>query len=442
MLEQILKILENHNVFLTGGAGVGKTHLTQAVIKHYKTNSKNVIKLGSTGISAVNIGGVSIHSFFKFGICANFAELASYDKRQKSNITKLAEIIKIANLIIIDEISMVSGDLLEMIAYRLRTLKFQGKLLLVGDFYQLPPVYKKDEATLFDYTYAFNSDAWKSFELKNIELKISKRTKDIKFYEILKSLRLGEINQNVNDYINSLRIKEYELDENVTMLFGRNIDADNINQIMLDRLDTPLEISNAELNIIDEATQKNGLQNIQNWLNSLNSQDELKIKVGAKIIFVVNYAYMGYYNGEQGKIKEIIKEDDKCVSVVIEKQNGEIIQVGKHLFTYTKFVKDGDEINQQILATFSQFPFKLAYAITIHKSQGMSINNLVCNLNQIFANGQLYVALSRATNPENLKLFYNKRKNFSDYLKSVVKIDDKVRKFYNDSKFENFKEIW
>lgn len=440
MLQDILNLLKEHNVFLTGGAGVGKTYLTQAVIAHYKDMSKNVIKLGSTGISAVNIGGVSIHSFFKFGICSNFGELAAYDKKQKSNLKKVYEILDIADLIIIDEISMVSANIMDMIKLRVDISKFKGKFLVVGDFYQLPPVRKDEKENqngLFEFKHAFNSSFWSSFKFKNIELKISKRTNDTKFYEILKSIRIGKIDDAVVDYLNLLRVKNYTLDENTTMLFGRNKDADEVNETMLNNLKTPLEISFAEVAVLDRNLND---QALLKWVDTINSPKELHLKIGAKIIFVVNYPFMGYHNGERGRIVDIVKENGECIEVIIQKDNGSVVSIQKHIFTYTKFVKNDDKVEQITMATFSQFPFKLAYALTIHKSQGMSINNLFCNLNQIFANGQLYVALSRATDPANLKLFYNKDNNFNGYLKRVAKIDSDVKEFYNNTNFENIKE--
>ena len=114
MLNHILKLLEEHNIFLTGGGGVGKSYTTKEILRIYKSNNKNVVALGSTGISAVALGGVSIHSFFKFGLCADFLELKALDAKQKGKLKELFDIIKNIDLLIIDEISMVSADLMEM----------------------------------------------------------------------------------------------------------------------------------------------------------------------------------------------------------------------------------------------------------------------------------------------------------------------------------------
>jgi glycosysltransferase len=439
VLNQIVEILKKSNVFLTGRGGVGKSYLTQAVIKYYKSELKNVVVLGSTGISAVSVGGVSVHSFFKFGICSNINELRGFDRKQRSNLSKLKTILDSCDLIVIDEISMISSDLMDMIYYRLMNSKFVGRVLLVGDFYQLPPVQKSDESrsnSLFKFLYAFNSSAWREFALTNIELVVSKRTKDEKFYEILSLLRIGNLSDEVVKYLENLRIKGLVVDDNVSVLFGRNNEVNLLNNKMLFALKTPLESSNAIVEIFDENLHESTLER---WIANLAVPEILNMKIGAKIMFTAN-KWGEYYNGESGEIVQILKENGDISSVIIKKSNNEILEIQKVRFDLSEFVLEGENIEQQIKASFFQFPFKLAYAITIHKSQGMSISNLICDLNHIFANGQLYVALSRAIDPNGLRIFYDKSKPFIDYLRSVVKIDEEVSKFYLENKFENIKE--
>jgi glycosysltransferase len=439
VLNQIVEILKKSNVFLTGRGGVGKSYLTQAVIKYYKSELKNVVVLGSTGISAVSVGGVSVHSFFKFGICSNINELRGFDRKQRSNLSKLKAILDSCDLIVIDEISMISSDLMDMIYYRLMNSKFVGRVLLVGDFYQLPPVQKSDESrsnSLFKFLYAFNSSAWREFAFTNIELVVSKRTKDEKFYEILSLLRIGNLSDEVVKYLENLRIKGLVIDDNVSVLFGRNNEVNLLNNKMLFALKTPLESSNAIVEIFDENLHESTLER---WIANLAVPEILNMKIGAKIMFTAN-KWGEYYNGESGEIVQILKENGDISSVIIKKSNNEILEIQKVRFDLSEFVLEGENIEQQIKASFFQFPFKLAYAITIHKSQGMSISNLICDLNHIFANGQLYVALSRAIDPNGLRIFYDKSKPFIDYLRSVVKIDEEVSKFYLENKFENIKE--
>ena len=438
MLNQLLDILKKSNVFLTGRGGVGKSHLTQAVIKHYKSELKNVVVLGSTGIAAVNVGGVSVHSFFKFGICSNLEELRGYDRKQRGKLGELKKMLDVCDLIVIDEISMISAGLMDMIYYRLMSSKFVGRVMLVGDFYQLPPVRKngEDGSSLFKFLYAFNSSSWREFEFKNIELVVSKRTKDKKFYDILSMLRVGRLSPEVFSYIENLRVPSVQVDDDTSVLFGRNYEADELNNKMLSKLPAQLERAEALVEIYDENLNENALDR---WIANLYAPEILNIKIGAKVIFTVN-KWGEYYNGERGQIMQILKEGGEIKSVIVQKADGEIVEVERARFDMSEFVMDGEHLEERARASLMQFPLKLAYAITIHKSQGMSIENLVCDLNHIFANGQLYVALSRAIDPKKLRIFYGKSRPFREYLQSVVKIDEEVEKFYLENKFENIKE--
>ncbi len=192
-LLDIQKSLKHSNLFLTGGAGVGKSYLTNEVIKSYRQEGKQVVALGSTGVSAVNIGGFTVHSFFVFGISNNFDELRLADRRAKSRLSNLKKILKATDLIIIDEISMISTTLLDMISYRLDSLGYLGKLLFVGDFFQLPPVQKsrKKDDLFVDLLYAFESSAWSKFDFTVVELTEMKRTQDKPFTHILHKVRRG-----------------------------------------------------------------------------------------------------------------------------------------------------------------------------------------------------------------------------------------------------------
>ena len=437
MLNQLLEILKKSNVFLTGRGGVGKSHLTQAVIKHYKSELKNVVVLGSTGIAAVNVGGVSVHSFFKFGICSSLEELRGYDRKQRGKLGELKKMLDVCDLIVIDEISMISAGLMDMIYYRLMSSRFVGRVMLVGDFYQLPPVQKEqNESKLFNFLYAFNSSAWEDMKFTNVELLVSKRTNDLKFYEILSRLRVGELDDEMMTYIESLRVGAIEPDSETSVLFGRNAEAEMLNQKRLLALNTPLEISNSDVLVMDENLDK---KEFEKWANTLNISRNLEMKIGAKIIFTSN-KWGEYYNGEQGKIMQILKENGAISSVIVQKDSGEICEIEKCAYNFCALNLNEDEIEENVQASLYQFPFKLAYALTIHKSQGMSINSLICNINHIFAKGQLYVALSRAVNPKNLKLFYDKKSDFRQHLRKVVKIDDEVKKFYQENVFLHIKE--
>ena len=433
MLNKLEEILTQNNVFLSGGAGVGKSFLTNELIKSYKKQGKMVVSLGSSALSAFNISGVTLHSFFCFGHCDNHLSLSIYDKSQKQRekLAKLRESLKKTKLIIIDEISMVSADIFEMIGLRLRNSSFDGKILVVGDFFQLPPVIKESKDGLFRAcNYAFASFFWQDLNFTNIKLSLPKRTQDTQFYENLSLIRQGFLNDELLKFFEKLCInkKEFEkISDDYTLLCGINKRVDFINKNKLDKINAPLKKFNAEIykedkNLNDEA--------LQGWIKSLNISLELELKVGARVIFCVNNWEKNYYNGEQGVVSEIIYDDDK-VYIEIIKNNGFTTLLEPYAFRMEEF----ENSENKILATCLQFPIKLAYAITIHKSQGMSIEKLVCDIDNIFEKGQLYVALSRATNFQTLKIYFSKALDFCSYFASILKVDFSVLNFYKEQKF-------
>jgi len=422
-IKLLLKHLENDNVFLTGGAGVGKSYTTNKIIHHYRTQSDSqVIALGSTGISAVNIGGFTVHSFFAFGISNNFEELNSNDKRNRGRLTELKKILKVTDLIIIDEISMVSSTMMEMIDYRLNSLGYLGKLLFVGDFFQLPPIHKYGQQSdnLFgDRLYAFESDAWKSFNPTIIELTEMKRTDDAEFTHILHKIRVGECDNAVQNYMSKLSTTNIK-DENPTFLFGRNLEVNNMNRVKLEAVEQKEHILYAQ---IEKHIGTLHEKRLATWKNMLPVEEQLILKIGVPVLFTIN-KWGKYANGERGIVRKI--EDDH---IIVEKNN-EYIRVERYNFELLEMKSDKDgKIENITLATLSQFPIKLAYAITIHKSQGMSIDNLICNVDNIFAPSQFYVAISRAINPKNLKLEFG-RGELRWYINKMVKVDPRVTAYY------------
>jgi ATP-dependent exoDNAse (exonuclease V) alpha subunit len=425
-LEIAKEILKTDHLFLTGSSGTGKSYLTARLIESYKKDKKQVVALGSTGISAVNINGQTIHSFFAFGICKNTEELLKYDKNKK-RLKELYAVLLNTDLLIIDEISMVSAALMEMIRYRLNASGFRGAILFVGDFFQLPPIRKKDEFgsdSLFgDEVYAFESSAWKSYNPKILELTIPKRTSDKRFFSILNRVRKGEIDETVTQFFESLRQNTSVMLLNPTVLFGRNYEVDMMNKKRLDEIDGELRVLEAEFTLHEKSLSQS---RIESWLKSLNVPLKLELKTGAHILFCVN-KWGKYYNGERGIIRGIFDEH-----LLIEKE-AQLIKVEPYEFTlYENILKEG-EIKSKTLAALKQFPIKLAYAMTIHKSQGMSIENLVCDINSIFENSQFYVAVSRAVSAKNLYIRYS-RGDFDLYLKRCVRTDDRVREFYSNIK--------
>jgi len=418
----VLETLKYSNVFLTGGAGVGKSYITNEVITDYRKRGKQVVSLGSTGVSAVNIGGFTVHSFFVFGIASNFDELNAGDKRAKKRLADLKKVLKATDLIIIDEISMVSTDLLDMIAYRLNNYGYLGKVLFVGDFFQLPPVQKQNNRNdvFGEKLYAFESMAWERFDLMVIELTEMKRTTDAEFTYILSKVRKGVCDDEVIDFISRLWNNE-GLEKDPTYLFGRNLEVEQTNRAKINELDTEETILFANIEMFGKVHEKK----LAGWKKMLPISEQLTLKEGVPILFTVN-KWGKFVNGERGILRKI--EDDY---LIVEKKE-EYVRVERHDFDLLDMaVKDDGSIETISLATLSQFPLKLAYAVTIHKSQGMSIDNLVCNVDNIFAPSQFYVAISRAIDPKRLKIDFG-RGDLTQYLRRVIHVDQRVVAYYSN----------
>lgn len=426
-LEKALELLKTNNIFITGGGGVGKSYLCQEIITFYTNNKKNVISLGSTGISAVGIGGITIHRFFAFLICNNLDELIMQDKKNQRNVKKCLEILKITDLLVIDEISMVGYDLMEMINYRLIKSNFKGKIIVLGDFYQLPPIKKTIKDNLFSSTYAFDSFAWAKFDFKVLNLTKSKRTDDLKFFEILNKIRIANIDEECISFLQNLQNNTQVLKLDSTNLFPINRPADILNQQKLNEIKEKSYLYSQEITIYEDKVHP---KIIQKWQENLNIINNLELKVGAKVLICANNAKEGYFNGEQAKIVQLDKDE-----IILEKQNN-LINLKRQEYQLCETKIDNEDIIKEVIATINQFPLKLAYAITIHKSQGMGFENLICNLDNCFESGQFYVAISRAKNPKTL-LLNTKFNNFNFFLNQNIKTNQNITNFYENTNMIN-----
>jgi len=425
-LQKLLNYLNSNNIFLSGGAGVGKSYLTNKVIKHYQSKDKIVIPLGSTGISAVNIGGYTLHSFFVFGLASSLEELRVSDRKNRSRLTELKKVLQNTDLIIIDEISMVSAKLMDMIYYRLDSLNYKGAVMTVGDFYQLPPVMRKNESEniLFkEEVYAFESSAWDRFDFKPIILQEVKRTSNLEFINILKKIREGVCDSEVKSYLTQLKGSKLPKEIESTYLFGRNAEADSMNRDKLSLLDGEEALFFCNIQKHKNINEKR----MESWRRSLPVLDTLHIKIGAPIIFTINQ-WGKFVNGQRGVVVDF--GDD----YIIIRTKGRDITLYAHDFDMLEL--NSQTLEPETVLTLSQYPIKLAYAITIHKSQGMSLEALVCNLDFLFAPSQLYVAISRAIEPKLLKIEYS-RADFNSYLTRVISQNDIVDQFYRGLKVED-----
>ena len=393
--KNICEILQKENLFLTGGAGVGKTTLTNKVLIRLEGAGKKVAKLASTGMAATLIGGQTLHSFFDFGIASNMKEL---ERSNKLTITrKLKKLISSLDIIVIDEISMVSADLLDMVRLRLLQGEFNGKVMVIGDFLQLPPITKGE---IF---FAFESESWERFGFRKVVLEKIYRTNDAAFIKLLQDIRFGIMNKEIHDALNRF-VKPIPHDLRAfTFLFGKNVSVDYHNKIQLSFIDEELYIKEADVEVYNKRVKP---QEIERFFEDARIEKELYLKIGAPVLFTRNS--WNFYNGERGIVVKIEEE-----RVYVQKSNRVVIKLEKLKQTKTRWVekiKEGkiEFVEEELFAVF-QFPIRLAFAITIHKSQGMSLEDLIIETNEIFAPSQFYVALSRAKNPNRLTLIAPKK---------------------------------
>ena len=392
-----LQLRSKNNIFLTGGAGVGKTTITREVIKEFENDAKKVAKLASTGMAATLIGGQTLHSFLDLGIASNVEELEKNGKLEVKK--KIKKLIASMSLIVIDEISMVSESLFEMIELRLKQSEYKGTLLVVGDFLQLPPIVRGYNEVKF----AFESSAWSRFAFETIELTHIYRTDDVHFIELLHSVRFGFVDETLHNHLNEY-IKPLPNDlSHFTFLFGKNISAQRHNAMQLEFIESELVIKEAQ--VIKHVNATKDVE-VERFLNDARIEKNLELKVGSPVLFTRNS--WNYFNGERG---EIVKID--ASNVYVQKSDGKVVKLEavaqSKVVWREKTIEGRKEMVEESLFSVYQFPIKLAFAITIHKSQGMSIENLIIQTNEIFAPSQFYVALSRSSNPANLILIAPKK---------------------------------
>jgi len=386
------KLKSKQNVFLTGGAGVGKTTITKEIIELYESESKKVAKLASTGMAATLLGGQTLHSFFDFAIASNIEELEKNGKYEAKK--KIKKLIHGIDLLVIDEISMVSDTLFEMITFRLQQSDFKGVVLVVGDFLQLPPVMRGSAEVVF----AFESKSWKKLDFNIIELTHIYRTDDKKFIELLHSIRYGFVDEAIHNHLNEyIKPLAEDLSE-FTFLFGKNISASRHNKAQLKHIDEELFIKEAQ--IIKHQKNIKDIE-IERFINDARIEKELELKIGVPVLFTRNS--WNYFNGERGVV---VNKDDTYIFV--EKADGkvvklEVVEQSKSVWK-EKSIEGKKEMVEEDIFSIYQYPVKLAFAITIHKSQGMSLSDLIIQTNEIFTPSQFYVALSRTSNPLRLNL--------------------------------------
>lgn len=390
----------NKNIFLTGKAGTGKTTFLHNL---KKTLHKRMAIVAPTGVAAINAGGVTIHSFFQlpFGphIPESFMETASVHKFSKERIN----LIKSLDLLVIDEISMVRADMLDGIdevlrKYKDRNRPFGGiQLLMIGDLHQLSPVIKDEEWSMlkayYDTIFFFSSHALQRTNPVRIELTHIYRQTDTTFIDLLNRVRENKLDAATLEILNQRYIPDFKPadDEGYITLTTHNASAQNINAVKLEELTTKSKTFKAEVTGDFPAM-------------SYPTEQSLELKVGAQVMFVKNDISREklFYNGKIGQISRMTSE---AIYVKCKGEYGEI-EVEKAEWRNVKYAlnEQSKEIEEQIIGSFVQYPLKLAWAITIHKSQGLTFEKAIIDANASFAHGQVYVALSRCKSFEGMVL--------------------------------------
>ena len=401
------------SLFLTGKAGTGKTTFLRHIAEHCP---KRHVVVAPTGVAAVNAGGVTIHSFFQLPFCPYLPDIPELvteyqmPEQQRQLRKSKIDIIRTLELLIIDEISMVRADLLDAVdevlrRYRRNSRPFGGvQLLMIGDVQQLAPVVKEEERPFMERVYPspffFHSKALQRLHYITIQLSIIYRQQDSRFVELLNNVRDNHFDQATLDALNTrVGAKSTDGTAEPILLTTHNYQADRVNQQRLEALETEPFTLNA---VIDG-----------NFPDSSSPTDRtLVLKPGAQVMFVKNDGSGAhrYYNGKIGTVRELREERDSDGSpqqvVIVDDEEGETIHVNPERWENIRYEIDpkDNQIKQNVDGTFVQYPLKTAWAITIHKAQGLTFDHVQIDAAHAFTYGQVYVALSRCRSLEGLTL--------------------------------------
>jgi len=371
---EILKM--GYNVFLTGPAGSGKTYVLNQYIEYLKNKNIPVAITASTGIAATHLNGKTIHSWSGLGIRDTLDEKSL---RKISNGRQIRNQILKTKVLVIDEISMLHAsqlDMVDKIVKRVRANKipFGGiQIIFCGDFFQLPPIQKENG---IEASFAYVSRAWNEVDIKVCYLDEQYRQKDNAFTQVLNDIRGNSVSEKTKKIVNSCRNKKFLENMRPARLFTHNFDADRINEMELKKIP---EKSFAYSMV---SYGKNKL--VDFLKKSCLSPERLVLKKGAQVMFVKNNFEAGYVNGTMGQVTGF----EKISKMPIVKTN-----IGKIIIAEP--ASWGIEENGEIVAGIKQIPLRLAWAITVHKSQGMSLDSAEIDLSKSFEYGMGYVALSR-----------------------------------------------
>lgn len=374
------------NVFLTGSAGTGKTFVLNQYITYLKERKVPVAVTASTGIAATHMNGLTIHSWAGIGVKEHLTKANLVSMKGKKYLSKHLDKVKV---LIIDEISMLHKKQFELVNTVLQYFKnnqeaFGGiQVVVAGDFFQLPPVGNQGELSRDKFT--FMSDAWVNANFAVCYLTEQFRQTTNSLNTILNEIRRGGVTQNSYQLLN--KAIQFSNKNNIepTKLYTHNVDVDRINLEFLNNLPGSEKVIKAKT--------KGNKKLIETLNNSVLASEKLQLKIGAKVMFVKNNAEKGYVNGSLGIVNGFNEKGFPKVKI----NNGKIITAEPENWTI-------NDDSGKTLATFTQVPLRLAWAITIHKCQGMTLEAAEIDLSRTFEKGQGYVALSRLKNLDNLKL--------------------------------------
>lgn len=375
-------MMSGKNVFLTGAPGAGKTYTLNKFIEKAEAAGKNVAITASTGIAASHIGGTTIHSFSGLGI----AEVLTPDLLAKvENNRRVVKRYRRTDVLVIDEVSMLHGNRLDMINHVAKTVRnsslpFGGmQVILVGDLYQLPPINR--ESAEIDFVHY--SKSWKELDLSICYLTEQHRQEgDDPLLDILQAMRKNA----VTEQHRTLLANRSEVGgDKLTRLFSHNVDVDAINERKLREL-----AGKSKHWKMHKSGDKYKLESLS---KNVLAPEDLELRIGAEVMFVANNFEVGFVNGTRGTVIGFHK---KSGHPIVKTESGRKIKVERHSW---KMKED-----ENIVAEVEQIPLRLAWAITIHKSQGMSLDAAIVDLSKAFTPGMGYVALSRVRSLKGLYL--------------------------------------
>lgn len=384
------------SVFLTGEPGAGKSYTIKQYIDYLAEHGVHASVTASTGIAATHIGGMTIHSWSGIGIKES---LSIYDVEALHEKDYIVKRLLKAKVLVIDEISMLSGKTFDMVNAVCKSIRqvpdrsFGGlQVICVGDFFQLPPIIKKNTNSLElfeDNGFVFSSSAWKELKPLTCYLTEQHRQSDQEFAKTLGQIRTNRVDEETHDVIRRRVVKELTELPDATKLYSHNAHVDTVNNREIGKLSGKVKIYTMSTKGKDTMAAT--------LIKSCLSPEKLELKIGAKVMFTKNNPDKGFVNGTTGTVVEF-KYDTPRVQIA----NGMIIDVEPMDWS----VQD----QGKILASITQIPLRLAWAITIHKSQGMSLDAAIMDLSQVFEYGQGYVALSRVRTLSGLHVIgYNDR---------------------------------